>query len=394
MKRTIKSTICILIVMNASQLFSQDYKKHKMFSHNAETYKISRFADGTEIGYMPDNTTLDNTINKRIKEIIQQNSIIGLQLAVVKKNTIVKTMHYGLSNIQDSILVDSKTVFSINSMTKAFTGVALMQLVEEGKIKLEEPISKYVDSLPKTWQNITVKQLATHTSGIPDVWNREGNIITEKNQTSLRKIKALPITFQPGERFGYNQTNYLLIGMLIEKITGKTFEKYLIENQFEKAGMSNSAKAGLADYYKVIQHSARSYTHFRDGSLTNMYEEIPENLRTAAGVYSTATEIAQWIIALQNRKFIKNEESLKTLWTPMLLNNGKTQGMSDFLNGYALGFYTSANKPVVASLGGVRSGMFIYPKDEVAVIILTNSQGFHPEDYLEEIANLYIEEKI
>lgn len=333
-------------------------------------------------------------VDVAIKDIIQKNNIIGLQLAVVKNNKIVKTMHYGLSNVQDSVLVDSKTVFSINSMTKAFTGVALMQLVEKGKVNLEDPISKYLDSLPITWQKITVKQLATHTSGIPDVWSPEGNIITENNQTSLRKIKELPIDFLPGERFGYNQTNYLLLGMLIEKITGKTFEKYLIENQFEKAGMTNSAKVGLADYYKVINHSARSYTHFRNGSLTNMYEEIPENLRTAAGIYSTATEIAQWIIALQSHQLIKEEKNLKKLWTPMVLNNGKTEGMSDFLNGYAIGFYTSSRttKPVIASLGGVRSGMFIYPKNNVSVIILTNSQGFYPENYLEKIANLYIEE--
>ncbi|PAM91857.1 hypothetical protein B4N84_23835 [Flavobacterium sp. IR1] len=133
MKRAIKNTICILILMNASNLFSQDYKKHKMFSHNAEIYKISRFTDGIEAGYMPDNTTLDNTVNKRIKEIIQQNKIIGLQL------------------------------------------------IENNKLKLEDPISKYIDSLPKTLQNITIKQLFMYICEIPDVWSQEGNIIIEKN---------------------------------------------------------------------------------------------------------------------------------------------------------------------------------------------------------------------
>lgn len=333
-------------------------------------------------------------VDNAIKGMIQKNNITGLQLAVVKNSKIVKTLNYGLSNIQDSVLVDSETVFSINSMTKSFTGVALMQLVENGKLNLEEPISKYLDDLPYNWKNITVKQLATHTSGIAGVWDSEENMLTKNNQTTLRKIKNLPVTFKPGEQFCYNQTNYLLLVMLIEKISGKSFDNYLIENEFEKAGMKNAAKAGFADYYNVFKQAPKvSDSRFKNGDLIDRYEVIPENLRTSAGIYSTATEIAQWIIALQNHQLIK-EENLKTLWAPMTLNSEKAQGMSDLLNGYAIGFYTSSRikNPVIASIGGVMSGMYIYPKDNIAVIILTNSHGFHPEDYLEEIANLYIAE--
>ena len=85
-----------------------------------------------------------------IKDLMQKNRIVGLQLAVIKDNVIVKTSHYGLASVEDSIAVDSQTIFSINSITKAFTGVAIMQLVENGKLNLDEPISKYLDKLPKT----------------------------------------------------------------------------------------------------------------------------------------------------------------------------------------------------------------------------------------------------
>lgn len=331
-------------------------------------------------------------VDNVIKDMIQKNNIIGLQLAVVKDDKIVKTLNYGLSNIQDSILVDSETVFSSNSITKAFTGVALMQLVENGKLNLEDPISKYLDDLPNKWKSITVKQLATHTSGVPGVWDSEENVLTQKNKKSLNKIKDLPLVFKPGERFDYNQTNYLLIVMIIEKISGKSFDKYLIENEFEKVGMKNSIKSGFVDYYNVLNRPTKSYGSFRNTDIIDTYEVIPENLKTSAGIYSTATEIAQWIIALQNHQLIKEEENLKTLWNPIILNNRKILGKNDLFNGYSIGFYTSSRveNPVVASLG-FNSGMHIYPKDNVSVIILTNTQAFHPEDYLENIANLFID---
>lgn len=330
-----------------------------------------------------------------IKDLMQKNKIVGLQLAVVKNNKIVKTGNYGLANIQDSIAVDNETVFSINSMNKAFTGVAIMQLVENGKLNLEDPISKYLDSLPNTWRNITIKQIATHTSGIPDIWDSEGNMLSENSKTLFKKIKELPIVFQPGENLRYNQTNYLLLGMIIEKTSGQSFEKYIIENEFKKAGMKNSIKAGMGDDYNIIKHSARPYSYFRNGNLTNnAFQPIPTNLYPGAGIYSTATEMAQWVIALQNHKLIK-VENLKTLWTPIQLNNVKTQETNNSLNGTAIGFDTNSRtkNPVITQSGGARNTLYIYPKDNISVVILTNLMGSRPQDFIEEIANLYITEK-
>lgn len=333
-------------------------------------------------------------VDTAIKGLMQKHKIIGLQLAVIKDNKIVKTSHYGLANVQDSIPVDSETVFSINSMVKAFTGVAVMQLVEKGKLNLEDPISKYLDSLPNTWRHITIKQIATHTSGVPDIWNSEGNMLSENSETLFSKIKELPVVFQPGEDLRYNQTNYLLLGMVIEKISGKSFGTFIKENQFEKVGMKNSVKAGMGDDYSIINHSARPYSYFRNGSLINVYQPIPANLYPAAGIYSTATEIAQWVIGIQNHTLIKTE-NLKTLWTPVLLNNGKTPGTNGSLNRTAIGFDINprAKNPIILALGGARNALYIYPKDTVSVVILTNLLGSHPQNFIEEIANLYIIKK-
>ncbi|MFV8355531.1 serine hydrolase domain-containing protein [Flavobacterium sp. XS1P32] len=330
-------------------------------------------------------------VDVAIKDLMQKNRIVGLQLAVIKDNVIVKTSNYGLASVEDSIEVDSQTVFSINSITKAFTGVAVMQLVENGTLNLDKPISKYLDKLPKTWQNITVKQIVTHQSGLPEIWDSQGNMLSENSETLFQKIKELPLIFKPGKEYRDSQANYLILGMLIEKISGQSFEKFITENQYKKAGMKNSIKAGIGDFYNIIKHSAKPYSYFRNNILTNVYQPMPSNLFPAGGIYSTATEMAQWIIALQNHKLI-NAENLKTLCTPIRLENGELYQEDGFLNQSSIGFYSSSRfkNPVIASLGGNRNALYIYPKDNVSVVILTNLVGSRPENVIEEIANLYL----
>jgi CubicO group peptidase (beta-lactamase class C family) len=330
-----------------------------------------------------------------IKKLMQKNRIVGLQLAVIKNNKIVKTGHYGLANIEDSIAVDNKTIFSINSITKAFTGVAIMQLVENGKLNLDEPISKYIDSLPKTWQNITLKQVVTHKSGIPEIWDSQGNMLSENSEILFKKMKEFPLVFNPDEEYRDAQGNYILLGMIIEKVSKQSYEKYIVENIFKKAQMKNSMKAGIGDFYKIFNHSAKPYSYFRDKNiLTNVYQPIPSSLNPAGGIYSNATEMAQWIIALQNNKLI-NSENLKILLAPIVLKNGKIYETNDFLNRSSISFYSSSRikNPVIASLGGNRNALYIYPKDNISVVILTNLVGSHPEAFIEEIANLYITDK-
>ncbi|MFC4817413.1 serine hydrolase domain-containing protein [Flavobacterium sp. GCM10023249] len=333
----------------------------------------------------------DDKVDTTVKKIMKDNKIVGLQLAVIKDNKIIKTGHYGLANIEDSIPVDKQTVFSINSITKAFTSVAILQLVEKEKVNFEEPISKYLDSLPNTWENITVKQILTHKSGLPEIFNSEGNLLSENSKILFQRIKESPLTFKPGTELRENQTNYILLGMIIEKISGQSFEKYLAENIFKKAGMKISEDAGLGDFYNIIKHSARPYSFYGSNDLSSVYQPMPTILYPAGGIYSTATEIAQWVIALQNNQLI-NAENLKTLIKPIELNNGKLFEENGLLNQSSIGFSLSsrAENPIIAANGGARNTLFIYPKKNVSIVVLTNLMGSHPQAFIEEIAKLYI----
>jgi CubicO group peptidase (beta-lactamase class C family) len=335
--------------------------------------------------YAQRNDKLDLLIAKEMKE----RRITGLQLAIVKNGEIVKTGNYGFSNVQDSIRVDKNTIFTINSITKAFTGVAIMQLVEDGKIDLQAPISKYLDSLPLSWRHVTLRQLASNVSGIPNVMDGNANLIAESADESWKKVQTLPLEFKAGEQFSYNATNYVLLGKVIEKVSGMTFENFVRKRQFEKAGMKTTL---FGDFYDILNHSARGYTYFINGSLTNINPEVfPTFVRTAAGMQSTATEIAHWLIALQKLQLFNKKESLSEMWTPSVLSNGKTAGFGDLLNGYAIGWLTVTRPehPAVASVGGGRSAIFVYPKENVSIVILTNLQGASPENFIDKIAKYY-----
>ena len=272
---------------------------------------------------------------------MQKRKIPGLQLGIVQNGKIVKTANYGFANVQDSIPVSDKTVFPINSITKAFAGVAIMQLVEAGKLKLSSPVSAYLSDLPKAWNNVTVLQLLSHTSGIPDIIDEESMIIGADEEDAWKKVIALPIDFPAGEKFRYNQTNYLLLGRIIDTLSGMPFTEFIIKEQLLKAGMAKTISAGFGAAKQVIPHAAGGY-RYSQGKLINMFFSMPPSLQTAAGMSSTAREISNWIIALQNNQLVKERSRLDLLFTPAKLNDGKIGGFSDLLNGYAVGW------PVVA----------------------------------------------
>jgi len=333
-----------------------------------------------------------DSIDVFIQNQMQKRKIPGLELAIVRHGKIIKTGYYGLANIQDSIAVSNKSVFTINSITKAFVGIAVLQLVEERKLKLNSPISEYLTDIPETWKSVKVQQLLSHTSGIPDLVDEEESVMIADNfDAALKKVIAMPNDFKAGEEFRYNQTNYYLLGLIINKLSGMTFQEFISKGQLEKVGMEKTIRSGFGATKELVPNAASSY-QFSKGKLNNMFFSFPAPLQTAAGMSSTATELAKWVIALQNMELLKQKSSLEALWKPDLLNNGKTGGFSRLLNGYAAGWpvIDRAEHPALAPVGGGRSAIFVYPKDDLSIIILTNLSGGSPDFFIDELAGLFI----
>ncbi|TGE29000.1 serine hydrolase [Hymenobacter metallicola] len=337
-----------------------------------------------------------DSLDAYVQTKMRQLRIPGLQLAVVHHGKIVKLGHYGLANLQDSVPVTGRTLFPINSITKAFTGVAIMQLVEAGKLDLAAPVSQYLQDLPAAWRPATIRQLLSHTSGLPEIMPNDQQVTAEEQQTAWAAVQKLPMQFQPGEKFSYNQTNYLLLGKIIDQLSGQPFAQMIQQKQLQVAGMPRTV---FGDAHDVVRGSARGYTFMyaedgqlrRTNELHNVFEVFAPTLRTAAGLNSTAEDMAHWVQALQQGKLLQ-PSSLPTLWTPALLNNGTPRGFSKQLNGYALGWPTVLRPEhrAVAAVGGGRSAVFVYPEDDLAIIVLTNLIGANPDRFVDELASFYV----
>jgi CubicO group peptidase (beta-lactamase class C family) len=338
--------------------------------------------------------SLDHFLIARMKK----NHIPGLQLAVIRNGKIVKSAGYGLANLQDSVPVTSQTIFQLNSITKAPVGVAVMQLVEAGKLDLSRSVSFYLDSLPESWRQVNVRQLLTHNSGLPKILdNNTGKLIGETDGAAWANVKAMPMEFKPGERFSYNQTNYVLVGKIINKLTGEDFTRFIKEKQLDVVNMPNTS---FFDSHDVVKHAARVYSYstfinnvrYRTSEPQNVFYEFSPFIRATVGLNTKADEMAHWVIALQQGQLLKDKSSLPALWRPGLLNNGQTAGFSRMFNGYAIG-WSAIIRPehrAMAPIGAGASAVFVYPDDNLSVIILTNLQGANPEEFADEVAGFYI----
>ncbi|WP_286130702.1 serine hydrolase [Solirubrum puertoriconensis] len=337
-----------------------------------------------------------DSVDMLVKQAMQQLRIPGLQLAVVRHGQVVKLGNYGLSNVQDSVPVTRQTRFFLNSITKAFVGVAVMQLVEAGKLDVAAPVGRYLPELPAAWHPVTVRQLLTHTSGLPDIMPEDAMVTENNEKAAWAQVQTQPLDFPAGQQFAYNQTNYLLLGKLIDKLSGQPFAQFIRQRQLEVVGMPRTT---AGDAHDVLPRMARGYTYtqYIDGQvrrgkqMRNLFEVFPPSLRTAAGMSSTAEEMARWVIALQQGKLLQ-PASITTLWTPGRLNDGTQRSFGGKLTGYALGWPTvdRPEHPAVAPVGGGRSAVFVYPHDDLAIVVLTNLQGASPERFVDELAACYI----
>lgn len=319
-----------------------------------------------------------------------EKQIPGLQLAVVKSSKLIKTANYGLGNLQDDIKVDDDTLFNIASITKVFTGVVLMQLVEQGKLDMSASITDYLPDLPLAWQPIKIKHLVTHSSGLPNVLTRRMlPISNEGEDASLALVKAKPLLFQPQSQFNYNQTGHVLLARIIEKVSGQTYDELITKHQLQTVKMNRTQQGGFAHFESVIPHVARDYSYSEVGEVNNLTLSFPKFIRSGAGMSSTAKELARYIIALQDGKLLKKSSSLATLWSPIALDGGKLE-QGHYPHAYYWLAVERENHPAMVAPGGASAVMAVYPKDDLSIVVLTNLNGADPFQFIDKLAAYYI----
>jgi CubicO group peptidase (beta-lactamase class C family) len=292
----------------------------------------------------------------------------GVALAVVRNGQVVKMRGYGLADVERRVPVTADTVFEIGSITKQFTATAIMMLVEQGSIDLADPIGKYVADLPEGWNAITIRQLLTHTSGIPDYEEIMGYGGYRNPMTSAQIIAlaaAKPLDFPPGTKWNYSNTGYYLLTLILEKISGEPYERFLHDHIFAPAGMTHTRTSEPND---IILNRAAGY-EYKGGHLENRDAMQPTATGGAGMIVSTVGDLAKWN-AILDRQSMLHKDSYAQIWADALLANGKPSG-------YGFGWFVSPrrNHPSERHGGGTAgftADFWRLPNDRLAIIVLGN----------------------
>lgn len=306
---------------------------------------------------------------------MQKRQIPGLQLAVVHKGKIIKARSYGVANIELNAPVTDDTMFEIASNSKQYTAGGIMLLVQDGKLNLDDSITKYLSGLPQTYNAITVRHLLNHTSGVKD-YIEEFSLdrrLDYTNQELIERIGANELNFQPGKNARYSTTGYLLLGIIIEQITGKPYGEFLRERIFAPLGMSRTRVINLAE---IIPNRASGYK-FENGVLRNG-RYVAQTLRAGAdiGLMTTALDTVKWDAALNTNK-IFTQSSLASMFTPAKLKNGSI-AYNDWNGHFGLGWFIDdyfGHRNINHGgtfITGFHSEISRYVDEELTVIILTN----------------------
>jgi len=257
---------------------------------------------------------------------LKRQQIPGMAIAVVRDGKITKAKGYGYADLDHKVPVSADTVFALASITKPFTATLTMMLVEEGKVRLDDDISQYLADPPATWKGITVRHLLNHTGGLSPLGQDFLNLTRTQTITTAQMYQAAksdPIGSKPGEAWSYSDVGYFLLGMIIERATGKTYRQFLQERILDPTGMST---ARLQDLNRPYPNLATGYTLMRQGDtweIRNIRRTIQVELSSHFGLFGTVKDLAKWDKALYGDALIE-PATFRTMLTPAKLNDGKT----------------------------------------------------------------------
>ncbi len=311
-------------------------------------------------------------VDDYVKAQMQKRQIPGLSLAVIKDEKVVKTQGYGFASLELQVPATPHTVYEIGSISKQFTAAVVMMLVEEGKVRLQDSIAYYLAQLPPAWRKVSIRQLLTHTSGIPDFepvigYSSYRNAYTD--ESLLKAVADRPMDFSPGESWNYSNTGYVLLGMLLEKVTGKAYGQIMRERIFQPCGMVESRES---DPPAVIPNRADGYA-LEAKTIVNRDPMQPTACKGAGTLVSTVLDLAKWDAALSSESLLE-KTSLEEMWKPVALNDGKTfpYGFGWFLEPW------QGHKNLSHSGGtaGFTTVISRFGDDHLTVVLLTNLYSF------------------
>lgn len=349
--------------------------------------------------------TLHNgqSVDDLIIQYMEANNIPGMALAIVQAPYITRIVGYGIADLQSKRLVGTHTVFPIGQLANAFTAVAIMQLKEEGKLKLEDPISKFLTSTPAAWSQITIRDLIAHTSGLSSYTEVANFDFSKTYQTTklIETIKDKALLFPPGTQAHQSPTDAYLLGLIIEKASGMSYQDYVTKNQIERIPLRHTYFIANADsIYNEVNNHSQPFKHngfLQDAALINPtevasgYAEANGTLSATkkldwsttfaeSGIVSSAEDISMWDIGLAGGILVKDAADRDFLYHAVKLNNGQTIPAN-------AGWFFPGHKGLMEIKGNVPGysaflSRFTDPSELLCVTLLANKEGLVDLDLL------------
>ena len=329
---------------------------------------------------------LVSQIDDYLTALVEQERFMG-SILVAREGKVLISKGYGMANLELDVPNTPQTKFRLASVTKQFTAMAILQLQQQGKLNVQDPICKYIRDCPEAWQPITIHHLLTHTSGIHDYWDAPDVEDFEKKSVSpiqiIDRFRDLPLDFEPGESLYYSNSGYALLGYIIEKVSGQPYAIFLENNIFEPLQMADT---GYDNNRMVIKNRASGYA-----STAANAEYIDMSVAYAGGgLYSTVEDLFRWDQALYTDKLL-SKPLRDEMFTPFVSLVGSELGY-----GYGWFIGKQFNHQGVAGWGnmeGVRTAIDRYPDDQVTIIVLSNFENTSTGDITTEIARMIFGEK-
>jgi len=326
---------------------------------------------------------LSYQIDNKLKEKFTDNGP-GAVFLVAKKGDIIYKKAFGLADLELQVPMETNNVFEIGSMTKQFTAISILMLMEKGKLRLDDEITKYIPDYPIRGHKITIHHLLNHTSGIKSFTSVKGlNAIANDDMEPLEVIdffKNEPMDFAPGDQFKYNNSGYVILGYIIEKASGISYGDFVEQRIFEKLGMSSSY---YASHSKVIPNRASGY---RKGKTYTNSRHISYSIPFASGsLMSTVDDMLKWEEAIKNHVLL-SKETMNKAFVNYRLNNGEQTD-------YGYGWHVETLNGTKSfehggSIFGYKSMGVYLPKEDIYVIGLSNCDCNSPTKITRDIAKM------
>jgi CubicO group peptidase (beta-lactamase class C family) len=321
---------------------------------------------------------IDSTqIDHILKEVMESSNIPGIAVGIAVGDEINYTNVFGYANMECETDLQINSIWHLCSISKQFSTVACLKLVEENKISLEDKISKYLENLPNEYLNITIFNLLSHTSGIKDYLN-EKNLYGFEWEKVKGQVFADTLNFEPGDSWSYCNTGFWIVAKIIEKVTGMDYNTYLTHEFFNKLQMSKTQRISGE---KIIESRVHGY-EYKNDTYCNSIEDIHLYKGQGDGdLLSTLNDLLKWNLALTKGNILTKKSMLK-LWTPTKLNNGKALEISPNSGiNYGLGWFINDinGEKVVWTPGsgfGFSTASLYVPDYDLIIIIFCNKQQF------------------